>query len=360
MLLDMPQKIINILLIGPCTDRTKGGMATVISGILNDPLLKDRFNIKHIVSHAEDSFFLKLGIALKALVSLLSEHRNANLIHLHVADGASFFRKGIMAVLGRLLGKKVVFHLHAAGFDSFYKSLSFFSKMFAFFIFFCCDRIVVLSDYWKFFLASQGINQNIHVLPNGIDTDFYASCINTDSDFKSFLFLGRLCERKGIYDLLEVIKKIKNNRVTDGIKFYLAGDGDVDVVRDIVKDNNLDDIVQITGWIDLEQKKALLEKVDFVILPSYKEAFPVSLLEGMASGKILISTCIPGVTDMISEGLNGFLTAPGDIDALLDLIQRILDDEFDFKKISRNNLKKAKSLYDSKIIRKYLLEIYTS
>jgi glycosyltransferase involved in cell wall biosynthesis len=144
------------------------------------------------------------------------------------------------------------------------------------------------------------------------------------------------------------------------LRFYLAGDGDLEKVTDLVNYYHIDEYVTITGWIDVGTKMELLGKAGSVVLPSYEEAFPVSLLEGMAAGKVIIATRISGVKDMITEKQNGFLFDPGDRKALLDIFTGYFSDNNTMIKISENNIKKAETLYDFKIFRTSLEEIYST
>lgn len=351
----------NILLVGPCTERTKGGMATVIKSILNDDVLNKRFHIEYVVSHAEIAFLPKFLLAIKALGKICFEHRNFEVLHLHVADGASFYRKGIMAVFAKMVGMKVIFHLHAAGFDNFYSRLSWFGRKFASLFFHSSSKIVVLSEFWKKYLIEEGVTKNIIILSNSINTNMYKRFINPNCEFLSFLFLGRLCKRKGIYDLLEVINKLKNDKNTTGIKFFVAGDGDIEGVSRLVNHYGLKETIHVLGWVDDHAKIELLKKVDFIVLPSYEEALPMSLLEGLASGKILISTNIGGIPDLISDGVNGFLLKPGDQNGLFDTFIKIGGLSKDcLIEMSVNNVLKAHSFYDIEIIRKNLIGVYLS
>ena len=110
--------------------------------------------------------------------------------------------------------------------------------------------ILALSDEWRqVFQNIIGID-NIRVLNNGIDTETFEEAITEPQQFKnSFLFLGRIGQRKGAYDLLDAIYELKNEGKV--IKCYMAGDGEVDKLRKIVKDKQLEDYIDVVGWLTL-------------------------------------------------------------------------------------------------------------
>jgi glycosyltransferase involved in cell wall biosynthesis len=87
-------------------------------------------------------------------------------------------------------------------------------------------------------------------------------------------------------------------------------------------------VLNLVGWVDGADKEALLASADLLVLPSYYEAFSVSILEAMAAGVPVVSTAVGGIPDVLEDGACGVLVAPGDVKALAAaLIDTLLDTE---------------------------------
>ena len=126
----------------------------------------------------------------------------------------------------------------------------------------------------------------------------------------TLLFLGLLGKNKGIYDLLECIRDHKVE-FQGKLKLYIGGNGEIEHVKQLIKEYGIADIVIFEGWVSGDKKIELLNKSDAYILPSYKEGLPISILEAMSYGMPIISTPVGGIPEIVSNGENGYLVEPG-------------------------------------------------
>jgi glycosyltransferase involved in cell wall biosynthesis len=179
-------------------------MATVISDMLKNNGNARGVAFRHIVSHVEGSVVEKVWVTLKAFMQAVAE-RHYDVMHLHVASGASFFRKSLFVYLARLRGKPVILHVHGADFDSFFQNSSSLVQSYIRNTFTKCSKVLVLSEYWKQFFSKSISGKNVEVLHNGVYTSQFRACYTAPANLSRFLFLGRLGQRKGVYDLLEAI-----------------------------------------------------------------------------------------------------------------------------------------------------------
>lgn len=167
--------------------------------------------------------------------------------------------------------------------------------------------------------------------------------------------LGRLGARKGVYDLIEAVETgIKKN---PKLKVCIAGDGEVEKVRELVAKKGLEKHILVPGWIDETAKLKYLKKVSTLILPSYHEGLPVAVLEGMAAGKAIISTAVGAIPEVVGTE-NGILVTPGDVAALAEAMLCCSSDTKMLEGMSRANMKKAKDLYSIRRMHKQLAEYY--
>ncbi|MDC9724096.1 MAG: glycosyltransferase, partial [Urechidicola sp.] len=138
-----------------------------------------------------------------------------------------------------------------------------------------------------------------------------------------------------------------------------GGDGDVDKLKDIIKTNSLENIVSYIGWVSGDLKKELFEKCNIMILPSYNEGLPISLLEAMSYSMPIISTNVGGIPQVLEDRVNGKMVTPGNKQQIGDAITYYINNNEQIEihgKISYNKvqdffpkqvLKKLKLIFDS-------------
>ena len=93
-----------------------------------------------------------------------------------------------------------------------------------------------------------------------------------------------------------------------------------------VASKGLSDAVRFTGALSQGDVAAELARSAIFVLPSYAEGVPVVLMEAMAAGRPVVTSRITGIPELVEDGVSGFLTEPGDIDALTAAIRKLLDD----------------------------------
>jgi glycosyltransferase involved in cell wall biosynthesis len=249
-------------------------------------------------------------------------------------------------------------HVHGADFDTFYLESASLAKWYIRKTFALCQKILVLSGFWRDFFLQNISPKNVAVLHNGVYTHVFAACYTTPANLNKFLFLGRLGQRKGVYDLLEAIDILVNQQQHRNLIFYLAGDGDIEQVGKIIQEKGLQNNVQVLGWIGEKEKLHWLKQADTMILPSYNEGLPMSILESMAAGKIIISGRVGGIPDLVTDGENGFLITPGDIPSLCKHILFVATNPVRMLEISRNNQQKIDNEYNLQKLNSWLHEMY--
>ena len=81
------------------------------------------------------------------------------------------------------------------------------------------------------------------------------------------------------------------------------------------------------GWIDEEMRKEIFANTLLNVLPSYNEGLPMTVLETMAYGIPNISTNIASIPEVLHDGENAFLIAPGDVELLVLYIKRLVEND---------------------------------
>jgi glycosyltransferase involved in cell wall biosynthesis len=147
------------------------------------------------------------------------------------------------------------------------------------------------------------------VLPGeGVDADaFFASPFEPGKTEVTFLLIGRIIRHKGIYEFARAAEILQQQGLT--VKCQLLGVFDetnpVSVSRQEVREWERRQLLTYLGHTD--QVIPFIQKADCIVLPSYREGMPLSLLEGASMCKALIATDTPGCRALIEEGVNGYL-----------------------------------------------------
>lgn len=345
-----------VLLIGPSETRARGGMSEVIRGIRESETLRREFEIDSFPSYIDGGLPARLLYSAYGYIRFLLCCRKYDLFHIHTAEKGSAFRKGFYLRKVKRAGKKAVVHIHGAEYLSFYDNLGDWGKRKVDRFFSQADLVLALSGSWRKELESRFSMRACGTLYNGVDLErFQAGASDPQACKDAFLALGRLGKRKGTYDLIRAVELAvrKNPKLT----VYLAGDGEVEEVRKLIGEKGLEKHAIVLGWIDHEEKLSYLQKVSTVILPSYFEGLPVSVLEGMAAGKAIISTDVGAIPEVVSPE-NGILIKPGNILALADSMLLCSNGVEMLKQMSRKNQEKVRELFSIQQMHQRLAEYY--
>jgi glycosyltransferase involved in cell wall biosynthesis len=146
--------------------------------------------------------------------------------------------------------------------------------------------------------------------------------VRAGRDEVRFLFLGRLSEAKGAFDLVRAFARLEPG-VRQRARLALAGDGARAQLAGLVQDLRVGERVEVRGWVEPSERDALLEWADVYVLPSHREGVPMAMLEAMAAGLAVIGTPVGGVPEILDPGENGLSVEPGDLAALASAMTRL-------------------------------------
>ena len=348
----------NVLVLGPSAERSKGGMSTVISEIKADNELCNEFNIDFYESYIDGNKLKVLFFSVYSYLRFLitGKAKNYDLYHIHTASYGSTFRKLLYIKSIKKHNKKIVLHIHGAEYLKFFEGLSKKKKKKIINMLKLADVVVALSDDWKKKFERAFKISNCITVENGINIEKLSPAITDISEHRhTMVSLGRLGKRKGTYDLINAVELVVKD-IPD-LRVYLAGDGEIEKVKKIVQQKKLIDHIKIIGWIGFEKKLDILKKSVILLLPSYNEGLPMAILEGMACGKGIISTTVGAIPEVVNEE-NGILVEPGDVKNLANAIVKLSQDDFMLTNMSKKNIEKIESTYSVKIMHEKIRKIY--
>ncbi|MFH1256291.1 MAG: glycosyltransferase family 4 protein [Candidatus Diapherotrites archaeon] len=174
--------------------------------------------------------------------------------------------------------------------------------------------------------------KNVTLISNGVDTDSFNKKVYSprnnkrfSADFKYITFVGRLIEAKGVQDLLIVFSEILKKRPR--IRLLVVGDGPYKKeLETLVKDKKISNVLFL-GKMNQNEIKDILNITDIFVNPSYSEGLPTSVLEAGAMAVPIIATTTGGTSEIIDDGLNGFLISPKDRPNMSHYILLLLKNE---------------------------------
>jgi glycosyltransferase involved in cell wall biosynthesis len=336
---------------------TKGGIASVVQ-VYVDTGLFQRFPVRYIATHRDGGAAAKLDAMVRAYLSLLWMllRGKVALMHVHVASRASFWRKCGMLLLGRLFRVPSIVHLHGGGFQVFYeKECGPARRWLIRNIYDNASRIVVLSGQWETWVRGMTRNKNVTSLYNPVAvSDTVPDWASRDR--ASVLMLGRLNRGKGAYDLVKAAATMPPGQAA--LRLKLGGDGEVEQVGAAARSAGIGDRVDLLGWVGPEDKARYLATATVFTLPSYHEGLPMSVLEAMAAGLPVVTTPVGGIPEAVTDGVEGFLVAPGDTAALADRLGRLLADPGLAERMGQAGRRKVESTFAHSIIMPRLERMY--
>jgi glycosyltransferase involved in cell wall biosynthesis len=246
-----------------------------------------------------------------------------DVVHLNVSSHGSAIRKLLIARVARAVGAPYVIHLHGSGFRSYWDNSGAYIQRRLYNFFAHASAIIVLGQVWRDYVIEKVPDKRgcVVVLPNASAKAKPASARSPNDTV--FLFLGRLGPRKGVPQLVEALATLPRDRAWRAI---IAGDGAVEETRRAIEKFGIDDRVSTPGWVGPEQVRALLDGADVLVLPSFEENLPMSVVEGMAHGLAVVATPVGATEDIIVDGETGLLAPPGDVTALGGALRKLLDD----------------------------------
>jgi glycosyltransferase involved in cell wall biosynthesis len=194
---------------------------------------------------------------------------------------------------------------------------------------------------------------------SGIDLNKFQPAQFKRNESFTFLLISRLITDKGILEYIEAVKKLKSKGVV--ARFQLLGGKDPEhkrgiqlpVIDEWIKSNT----IEYLGTTD--DVRQFINAADCIVLPSYREGTPRTLLEAASSSKPIVATDVPGCHHVVENNYNGLLCKIKNADDLASKMEQMIAfDDATLKKFGENGRRKIEFEFDEElVIAKYLNEI---
>ena len=230
---------------------------------------------------------------------------------------------------------------------------------------------IVLGNSLKYIFQGMIDEDKIFVVPNCVDDEYLMSDSEFDEKIATLesrevtrvLYLSNFIRSKGYPVVLEMAKYEKLNYEKTNVRrfhFDFAGkffeDKEEKYFFNYIKKNKLENFVTYYGIVSGDKKRDLLRQCDIFALPTCypNEGQPISILEAMGNGMVIITTNHAGIPDIVKNKINGILI---DKDFEIQNIYKNLYNT-DFKNVIINNRKKVNLLYMQRLYLSNMLDVF--
>jgi glycosyltransferase involved in cell wall biosynthesis len=265
------------------------------------------------------------------------------------AKGSGFYKDLLIVTLLKIFRKKIIYHFHNRGIATMqHRWLNNLLYRYTF----NNTKSILLSKLLYSDVAKYVNENNVFYCANGIPDLYEADSFNhkreQPEDKCQLLFFSNMMAQKGVYELIEACKILRNKGLYFECHFVGAWSdvSDKEMMNKLVLEQ-LSEVIFVHGKKYGNAKSKFFKTADIFVFPSHyhNECFPLVILEAMQFGLPVISTNIGGIPDMIRNGENGFLIPPKNIDMLVEKLEILINNSDLRQKMGRSSRVLYKSLY---------------
>jgi len=231
-------------------------------------------------------------------------------------------------------------------------SYSFFPKLLLPKIYNRAKAVISVSKSLGLYLKSLGTRCDIFVVGNGLYVDEIAKKKTPCGERYSGIFLGRFVPEKGIYDVLEIWRRVK--KLFPKAILILVGHSDkvqMAALKNAINELEISENVKVLGSVYEEEKYALLKSSSLLLFPSKFESFGFVIAEAMACGLPVVCYDTPFARELFS--CSAVLRAPiGDLRCAANFVCDLIRNEEKRRRLGEKALEFVKKYDWTKVIRK--------
>jgi glycosyltransferase involved in cell wall biosynthesis len=308
-----------VLQVGP---DVRGGMRAVMRGLFASPL-GERYRLELLATHRGTGAAERLAVYCLALWRLAwwSLRGRGRVVHVHATVRGSMLRKSLVVLLAAALRRRVVLHMHSGPGDVVFERrklgplrVALFDRMFR-----RADVVLAVSAASAAALEETYAARGVVVVPNPAPAAPADALEGAEG--AAALYVGGFANPvKGGEELLAALAAPQLSE----LEATLAGPGELPPTGERLLAAR--PRLRWRGWIEEEERLATLRAAPIFVLPSTSEGLPMALLEAMSWGRAIVATEVGGVPDVLSDGKDALLVAPGDSAALAAALARLAAD----------------------------------
>ncbi len=206
----------------------------------------------------------------------------------------------------------------------------------------------------KILIQRMGVNCN--------KFDFKSRKI-TSQETVNVVTIARFVEKKGIEYGIRAIARIAGKGLR--VKYDIVGDGLLrKKLERLVNELGMGNVINFFGEKSQREIIQIFDSSHIFLLPSItskkgdQEGIPVSIMEAMAMGLPVVSTIHSGISEIIEDGVSGFLAPERDVDVLTEKLEFLMKNPHRWEEISKQARRKIETEYDVQQLKQQLVEKY--
>jgi glycosyltransferase involved in cell wall biosynthesis len=300
------------------------------------------------------------------------------------SNTSGFLRDAVVILVLRLAVGHIVLHYRGGHFSHFYRHAPRLMRWVIRLALRQADELVVLGEAIKrSFAGAYPDERQITVVHNGIDLgpapDGATIARRRQAPF-TILYVGNLSFVKGFFDLIVAYTRLRR-RFPDVSLLYAGEVISVDEERNILRayfdsevqrrmEESGPGIVEFVadssahnathlGLVSGEAKRDAFARASVFVLPSYSEGFSMSVLEAMAAGLPVVTTDVGAMSEVVRDGIDGYLVSPGDCESLCERLSILASDRRLTSRMGEASRARAESRFDIERVADALDALFT-
>lgn len=228
------------------------------------------------------------------------------------------------------------------------------------------DLFMPISKYWKKRLLSLGCPADKVIVHHmGVNIKKFKFKTRLSRKPLRIVSVCRLVEKKGIRYALEALQNLRKNYPDISFRYTIVGNGPLETqLKNLTRKFSLQEYVNFKGWLNQEEILKILERNDIFLAPSCKskdgdmEGIPVSIMEAMAKGLIVIATKHSGIPELVIDGKSGLLVPEKNSIKIMKSVKFLAQGEKKWPRYSNNARKTIERSFNINLLNKNLLKIF--
>ena len=192
------------------------------------------------------------------------------------------------------------------------------------------------------------------VIPGiGVDIEYFA--FKPIKNYRTFLMIARMLKTKGVIEYCKAARIVKQ-KYPDTVFNYLGAEGNVKIqdIQEYIDDGS----VNYLGTT--RDVRPYLEDSLLLLLSSYREGMPMSIMEAESIGRGIITSNSVGCKDTVIDGYNGFLVERGDYRAMAEKVIWCIEHQYEAEQFGLNSREMAEEKFDSKKVNDMIMDVLSA
>jgi len=238
--------------------------------------------------------------------------RRPAVVHLNTSlDPRGFWRELVHLAVCKLFGRRVAYQIHGGSLEALTRTRWMRSIVRA--TFGWPDAVVLLASVEKPQFERLGTVRRLVVIPNAVDTAAFRGGGERvhSGTVRRLAYLGRLNGDKGELESVEAVRLLRAEGAFRDLELSIAGSGPLrPALEELIARHGLQNCVLLLGAIHGEDKARFLRESDVLLLPTYHEGMPYTILESLAAGTPVVTTRVGGIPDVVVDREHGLFVEP--------------------------------------------------